>query len=937
MRLQIYSIERASDSEVFIHGRYVQEAGSGPAPGEQMAKVKVTGIVSPVYLLPSPGCRDRLVADLQAFTKEILQIEDVVRHNIFYRNFDQTLEMLRLSLRSKVSFAGFESDYCEMLVTEFSSPIKDLVIRCGLRGACLVDIAVPGVTIDCTGRLVLPPGQRVLSVGCQDVKYAGPGSLRNLSTVAIALESMNGNIVGFSCYDRQAVQRGTLRHLQTSAAAATSRAGESARVFDTATELTSHLNGIIAGHEVVVYHNFHNKHKLALKDKIVCDIFDFACGNMKGKDFSIAELAAAYELETAGEEAVTIMELFDRMHALDLGAELSEISGCPLNKCLENAQLERTEFLLLHELYALKHLFPPETPKQMEKYTGGLVLDPVQGFYEDIIILLDFNSLYPSIIREYNVCFSTVGFDEETDAAQTGAPEDGCVAPDCGAVKENGEENDMASKKACIAPSPSLLFLPRILRKLVDHRKEVKEMIKQATCPNERLVLDIRQKAIKLCGNSIYGCLGSPASRFCNYQMASYITAKGRELLSTAKHDAEALGLRVVYGDTDSIMVHTRFPGSNEHLAEALRTAGVLAERINSRFSHIEIEAEKAFKKLLLLTKKKYAALVFKGQDSYIESKGLDMLRRDFCKVSTDLSKRVLDIILEDQEKCQGGRTKPERIYEACQSVATSLHSLPASDFSIYSSFSKDPMLYTSAHGLPHVNLALRLKKEKGVVYKQDDVIQFVIGEGSGPISGRAFHPNENFKIDYTYYIKSQILPPLIRLLSAWPGVSTKKIELVFGLTSEATSAPIERRGITFIMPCCQAVQTPASVCVSCSQPVRDDFYIERVSRMLAEQCLALYHTPALCCACNINYTNHLLQCLQCGAALAFKPKNLQFDQFVTNLEASFRQLNIQPIDQMLRSYSKLSAYRCVDFRKYFSEEIAQYNREAPRSRKSLM
>lgn len=127
------------------------------------------------------------------------------------------------------------------------------------------------------------------------------------------------------------------------------------------------------------------------------------------------------------------------LQIIPLTKQLTTIAGNLWFRSLQNARAERNEWLLMHEFYQRKFLCPDKKtlnardakrslfgdeemkleageakgkkgPKRKKaKYGGGLVLEPKAGFYDSIILLLDFNSLYPSIIMEYNLCFTTVG------------------------------------------------------------------------------------------------------------------------------------------------------------------------------------------------------------------------------------------------------------------------------------------------------------------------------------------------------------------------------------------------------------------------------------------------------------------------------------------------------------------------------------------------
>jgi DNA polymerase alpha subunit A len=195
-------------------------------------------------------------------------------------------------------------------------------------------------------------------------------------------------------------------------------------------------------------------------------------------------------------------------------------------------------------------------------------------------------------------------------------------------------------------PEPSVPqgVLPRILGTLVGRRRQVKSLMKNPKLtPVERSQYDIRQKALKLTANSMYGCLGFSHSRFFAKPLAMLITSKGRETLQTTVNMAIENKLDVIYGDTDSIMIYT----NSDDLVQVKKIGTEMKQLVNKRYRLLEIEIDGLFQKMLLLKKKKYAALVVSENNGKIttslETKGLEEVRRDWCSLSKDVSKYILN------------------------------------------------------------------------------------------------------------------------------------------------------------------------------------------------------------------------------------------------------------------------------------------------------
>ncbi|ORY56232.1 hypothetical protein LY90DRAFT_455150 [Neocallimastix californiae] len=464
-----------------------------------------------------------------------------------------------------------------------------------------------------------------------------------------------------------------------------------------------------------------------------------------------------------------------KIQLLPLTNQLTGFAGNLWSKTLCGSLVDRNEFLLLHAFHGKKFICPDKYDykkrqnnnwnKKKTTYSGGLVLEPKKGFYNKYILILDFNSLYPSIIQEYNICFTTVN------------------------CKDNNEDNEENNKLPEISNQfLEVGILPKLLKTLVQRRKQVKSIIKTCKDPKELISLDIRQKALKLTANSLYGYLGYNLSRFYAKPIAMLVTSKGREILQNTVDLAKKRSYDVIYGDTDSIMINT----NTDDLNKVKNIGNEIKKAVNEKYKFLEIEIEGYYRKMLLLRKKNYAALIEKELNNkiekIIEKKGAEVVRRDWCPLSINASDYILEQLFSDdsRENCK------EKIYSYLRKLSENIRTNQyiTEDYIINKTLSKNPEDYSDWNIQPHVLVALRLKA-KGVGCHPGDTIQYVVckDDQKKNLSERAYHPNEikinnKLKIDYEWYLNEQILPLVLSLCEPIEEVNNNELSKSLGLNS---------------------------------------------------------------------------------------------------------------------------------------------------------
>uniref|UniRef100_A0A8B9F9U7 DNA polymerase n=1 Tax=Amazona collaria TaxID=241587 RepID=A0A8B9F9U7_9PSIT len=501
-----------------------------------------------------------------------------------------------------------------------------------------------------------------------------------------------------------------------------------------------------------------------------------------------------FMLENTWTDARFILQIMCELNVLPLALQITNISGNIMSRTMMGGRSERNEFLLLHAFHEKDYIVPDKQvfKKPLQKlvdedediddqnkskigkkkaaYAGGLVLDPKVGFYDKFILLLDFNSLYPSIIQEFNICFTTV--QRLSSEAQKRAE-----------VEEEEEIPELPD------PSLEMGILPKEIKKLVERRRQVKQLMKQPDLnPDLYLQYDIRQKALKLTANSMYGCLGFSYSRFYAKPLAALVTHKGREILMHTKEMVQKMNLEVIYGDTDSIMINT----NSTNLDEVFKLGNKVKSEVNKLYKLLEIDIDGVFKSLLLLKKKKYAALTVEptGDGKYVtkqELKGLDIVRRDWCDLAKETGNYIIGQILSDQSRDIIVENIQRRLIEIRENVTNG--QIPVNQFEINKALTKDPQDYPDKKSLPHVHVAMWINSQGGRKVKAGDTVSYIICQDGSDLSAnqRAYAPEQlqkqdNLSVDTQYYLSQQIHPVVARICEPIEGIDSVLIAAWLGL-----------------------------------------------------------------------------------------------------------------------------------------------------------
>ncbi len=327
-----------------------------------------------------------------------------------------------------------------------------------------------------------------------------------------------------------------------------------------------------------------------------------------------------------------VSDIFAHTGLLDFAVARSHMTGLNIDRM--GGSVASFDNLYLPRLHRRGYVAPNASTDHSAS-PGGFVLDSMPGIYDHVLVL-DFKSLYPSIIRTFFI--DPLGLALGSKRGSEDELQDDQTVPGYLEARYAREGH----------------ILPELIQQLWHKRDEAK---KSGDAP--------LSQAIKIIMNSFYGVLGTPGCRFFDTRLASSITLRGHDILGRTRDYIEQAGQRVIYGDTDSVFVWIRDARDD---AAAIAVGKRLASDLNAFWqrtieqefaldSILEVEFETHYKRFLMPTvrgsdkgsKKRYAGVVAGADGDQLVFKGLENVRTDWTRLAREFQEELYRRIFREE------------------------------------------------------------------------------------------------------------------------------------------------------------------------------------------------------------------------------------------------------------------------------------------------
>ncbi len=449
---------------------------------------------------------------------------------------------------------------------------------------------------------------------------------------------------------------------------------------------------------------------------------------LKNKD--LASKLCSYCIQDSNITLKIFYNLFPLMSELNklIGQAISDVSRMTTGAVVEHLIMKKA--VLRNELIPNKPSEFQVNDRIKRINTGAFVFQPTPGLYNNVAVV-DFRSLYPSIIVSHNICPSTIRF--------------------------------VDGKAEFIAKQERQGLIPSVLEEIIKLRFDAKDRLK---VEKDNAALKARVLVLKLIANGFYGYLGYYNSRWYCFDCAGATTALGRQYVQQVISSAQESGFKVLYADTDSAFFE--FGGEKE------KVSGFISSINKTLPNPMELELQDFYIRAIFVSakggigaKKKYAMVDFNGN---LLIKGFQSVRRDWAVIAKNLQKNILKKILVDNDTDSALAMAKDTIKRIKEGKAD------LDELVILTRLRKDPSSYRQ------MNRHISAVEKSGMKFSSGDTIKYIISKGKAndKVSDRAvlydIARKSGIKYDPDYYIQKQVIPAVLQIFEVL-GYSNDDIE----------------------------------------------------------------------------------------------------------------------------------------------------------------
>uniref|UniRef100_A0A8C0R3U3 DNA polymerase zeta catalytic subunit n=1 Tax=Canis lupus dingo TaxID=286419 RepID=A0A8C0R3U3_CANLU len=582
------------------------------------------------------------------------------------------------------------------------------------------------------------------------------------------------------------------------------------------------------------------------------------------------------------------LQMLEQLDLIGKTSEMARLFGIQFLHVLTRGSQYRVESMMLRIAKPMNYI--PVTPSVQQRsqmrapQCVPLIMEPESRFYSNSVLVLDFQSLYPSIVIAYNYCFSTcLGHVE--NLGKYDEFKFGCtslrVPPDL-LYQIRHDITVSPNGIAFVKPSVRKGVLPRMLEEILKTRLMVKQSMK-AYKQDRALsrMLDARQLGLKLIANVTFGYTAANFSgRMPCIEVGDSIVHKARETLERAiklVNDTKKWGARVVYGDTDSMFVLLK--GATKE--QSFKIGQEIAEAVTATNPKpVKLKFEKVYLPCVLQTKKRYVGYMYETldqKDPVFDAKGIETVRRDSCPAVSKILERSLKLLFETRDISLIKQYVQRQCMKLLEGKASIQDFIFAKEYRGSSSYK--PGACVPALELTRKMLTYDRRSEPRVGERVPYVI--IYGTPGVPLIQLVRRPVEvlqdpTLRLNATYYITKQILPPLARIFSLI-GIDVfnwyHELPRIQKATSSSRSEPEGRKGTisqyftTLHCPVCDDL-TQHGICSKCrSQPQHVAVILNQEIRELERKQEQLVKICKNCTGC---FDRHI-PCVSLNCPVLFK------------------------------------------------------------------